>query len=84
MLYFAQIIVLPIFFYEGGWGGVQMMIDMMVKMGEMKVDEIFNDKMVGILRYNWMRWSDGQFNLCFKEKLDDSMYQGYEYLCAVC
>ncbi len=31
-----------------------------------------------------MRWSDGQFNLCFKEKLDDSMYQGYEYLCAVC
>ncbi len=29
-----------------------MMIDMMVKMGEMKVDEIFNDKMVGILRYN--------------------------------
>ena len=36
-----QIIVLLIFFYEGVWGGVQMMNDMTVKMGEIKMDDIF-------------------------------------------
>ena len=38
-------------FYEWVWGGVQMMNDMMVKMGEVQMDEVFP----GIIKW-WRLW----------------------------